>query len=330
VSKIYQWATPLTSRKGAKIHALCTLISELPLFRYFCDTVHFVFMLLLALIHAKMTEGDCELIQKLINACNGLFLVEFAVDAAGARYRSESRYTFGCIVGLNAIMAAEIVWTTIPGVSMRRLMNESQLWHLFEFLRFTRVAAFMATFRSIAVVFRLMAKSTQLVLYMIVLLLIFLLIWAVMGLQLFGSFYRELASGALDVPLNQPRATYATFFDACMTMFQLLTRQNWPSVMYGRIATRCTPAPQRSAANQPRAARARSQHCVPAGRHRYDSMLNGPVIGAVFHVSWVLFGGFILLSLLVSIVLDNYERDFYIIQLKQKQQKGSKVCPPSQ
>jgi hypothetical protein len=131
-----------------------------------------------------------------------------------------------------------------------------------------------------------MTKSTQLVLNMIVLLLIFLLIWAVMGMELFGSFYRDVDRSVL----NAPRASYATFFDAIITMFQLLTRQNWPSVMY-------------------------------------DSMLHGPMLGALFHVSWVLYGGFILLSMLVSIVLDNYERDFNIVQVKQKQQRGAKVHP---
>ena len=80
-----------------------------------------------------------------------------------------------------------------------------------------------------------------------------------MGLHLFGGTLGDLEDGL-------PRSTFDTFLDACMSIFQMLTGENWNSLMYDVVYT------------------------------------NGP--GAVFFfLAVMILGGFIMLNLFLAVML---------------------------
>ena len=73
---------------------------------------------------------------------------------------------------------------------------------------------------------------------------------------------------------------------------QALTLEGWPALMYDAmyLITRNDSGPTAS-----------------------DTV--NQIIAALFYVIWITFGTYILLSMLVSSVLDNFERDFYLVQV---------------
>merc|ERR1719323_1237215 len=60
---------------------------------------------------------------------------------------------------------------------------------------------------------------------LLVLLVLFIFIFALLGMQLFGGKFGPEAS----------RATFDNFFQACFTVFQILTGEDWNVVMYDGI-----------------------------------------------------------------------------------------------
>jgi hypothetical protein len=73
--------------------------------------------------------------------------------------------------------------------------------------------------------------------------------------------------------LGMPRAGFRTFYWSCVTLFQALTLEGWTFLMY-------------------------------------DAMTFRKVTGAFFYISWVFIGNYLLLSLMVSIIMDTFEREY--------------------
>ena len=75
--------------------------------------------------------------------------------------------------------------------------------------------------------------------------------------------------------LLSPRAGFRTFVEAIVTLFQAITLEGWTFIMYDAM-----------------------------------KLSTYPVVGAVFYVSWVLIAVYFLLSLMVTNILDNFEREY--------------------
>ena len=98
--------------------------------------------------------------------------------------------------------------------------------------------------------------------YIGLLLMILLFIYALFGMQLYG--------GRFDFPDGKPRQNFDSFNNAFMTMYQVLTMENWQSVLF---------------------ACCRAQHAA---------------IAALYLISWITIGNYILLNLFLAIMLDAF------------------------
>eukprot|EP00976_Prorocentrum_cordatum_P080892 1184160-Prorocentrum_minimum.AAC.5 len=83
--------------------------------------------------------------------------------------------------------------------------------------------------------------------------------------------------------LLMPRAGFRSFYWSWITLFQALTLEGWTFLLY-------------------------------------DAMSFQEATGAFFYISWVFIGNYFLLSLMVSIILDNFERE-YKEELKRKERE---------
>lgn len=98
------------------------------------------------------------------------------------------------------------------------------------------------------------------------LLFLFILIFALLGMQLFG--------GAFNFEDETPPANFNTFAIALLTVFQILTGEDWNEVMYKAIESQ-------------------------GGIHK------GGMIYSVYFIILVLFGNYTLLNVFLAIAVDN-------------------------
>lgn len=100
--------------------------------------------------------------------------------------------------------------------------------------------------------------------YITCLLFIFVFIYALLGMQFFGGLY-NFDDG------EKPRGNFDSFWIAFVTVFQVLTMENWQDNLFQSMRT-STPKP----------------------------------ITAVFYISWIFVGNIVLLNLFLAILLDAF------------------------
>ncbi|DAZ95903.1 TPA: hypothetical protein N0F65_012614 [Lagenidium giganteum] len=130
-----------------------------------------------------------------------------------------------------------------------------------------------------------------------ILLMLFMYVYALVGMQAFGNRFRFDAYG-YQVPLGAaasyiPRANFDTILWSMVTIFQILTGENWNSVMM-------------------------------------DAWRATGWMGALYFVSLVIFGQFILLNLFLAIMLGNFEDSTGVEamnELKDELRRRSRVIP---
>jgi len=135
---------------------------------------------------------------------------------------------------------------------------------IFRTFRVLRVARIFRYLRSMSMILRVIGRTISQFIYLAMLLLLFTLIFALIGMQIFG--------GRFNFEEGKPRANFDTFFNAFLSVFQLMTIENWHLIMYNGI----------------RAA--------------------GPG-ASLYFVSWVFLGNFVLLNLFLAILLDSFNQE---------------------
>lgn len=84
----------------------------------------------------------------------------------------------------------------------------------------------------------------------------------------------SLYGGKFNFEDGLPRSNYDSIHNAFITTFQLLTLENWNAIMYDML---------RSSANK--------------------------IISAIYMLSWIFIGNFILLNLLLAVLLDSFSEE---------------------
>lgn len=110
-------------------------------------------------------------------------------------------------------------------------------------------------------------KSFESFMYITILMFTFVFIYALLGMQVFGGKYNfgdeEPARGNFD-----------SFVIAFVTVFQVLTMENWQLTLYQSMRTS-----------------------------------NPKYVTGIFYISWIFIGNFILLNLFLAILLDSFVND---------------------
>ncbi|XP_060220455.1 voltage-dependent R-type calcium channel subunit alpha-1E [Meriones unguiculatus] len=189
----------------------------------------------------------------------GLFLLEMSLKMYGMGPRLYFHSSFNCFdFGVTVGSIFEVVWAifrpgTSFGISVLRALR---------LLRIFKVTKYWASLRNLVVSLMSSMKS---IISLLFLLFLFIVVFALLGMQLFG--------GRFNFNDGTPSANFDTFPAAIMTVFQILTGEDWNEVMYNGI---------------------RSQGGVSSG-----------MWSAIYFIVLTLFGNYTLLNVFLAIAVDN-------------------------
>uniref|UniRef100_A0A4W6ENS3 Voltage-dependent P/Q-type calcium channel subunit alpha-1A n=1 Tax=Lates calcarifer TaxID=8187 RepID=A0A4W6ENS3_LATCA len=189
----------------------------------------------------------------------GIFLTEMFIKMYGLgrqAYLNSSFNCFDCIVICGSIF--EVLWSIIQpgtsfGISVLRALR---------LLRIFKVTKYWASLRNLVVS---LLNSMKSIISLLFLLFLFIVVFALLGMQLFG--------GQFNFENGTPPTNFDTFPAAIMTVFQILTGEDWNMVMYDGI---------------------KSQGGVNKG-----------MAFSVFFIVLTLFGNYTLLNVFLAIAVDN-------------------------
>ncbi|KAG8192014.1 hypothetical protein JTE90_001744 [Oedothorax gibbosus] len=232
----------------------------------------------------------------------GLFICEMFIKvyALGPRLYFESAFNrFDCVVICGSIF--EVIWSSYRegsfGLSVLRALR---------LLRIFKVTKYWASLRNLVIS---LLSSMRSILSLLFLLFLFILIFALLGMQLFG--------GAFNFEGGTPAENFNSFPIALLTVFQILTGEDWNEVMYSGI--------------------------------RSQGGINGGMIYSLYFIILVLFGNYTLLNVFLAIAVDNLanaqeltlaqeeadaEKERQLQEEKDKEMQSLQppevnVCPPS-
>lgn len=177
--------------------------------------------------------------------------------ALGVRTYFESSFNkFDFFVVMGSIF--EVVWSYYKegsfGLSVLRALR---------LLRIFKVTKYWSSLRNLVIS---LLASMRSIISLLFLLFLFLLIFALLGMQLFG--------GEFNFETGTPAANFNTIANALLTVFQILTGEDWNEVMYNGI---------------------RSQGGIERGGMVYS----------IYFIILVLFGNYTLLNVFLAIAVDN-------------------------
>ncbi|KAH0618276.1 hypothetical protein JD844_017325, partial [Phrynosoma platyrhinos] len=189
----------------------------------------------------------------------GLFLLEMSLKMYGMGPRLYFHSSFNCFdCGVTVGSIFEVVWAifrpgTSFGISVLRALR---------LLRIFKVTKYWASLRNLVVSLMSSMKS---IISLLFLLFLFIVVFALLGMQLFGGRFNFMD--------GTPSANFDTFPAAIMTVFQILTGEDWNEVMYNGI---------------------RSQGGVSSG-----------MWSSIYFIVLTLFGNYTLLNVFLAIAVDN-------------------------
>ncbi|XP_063084518.1 voltage-dependent P/Q-type calcium channel subunit alpha-1A isoform X4 [Cavia porcellus] len=189
----------------------------------------------------------------------GLFMSEMFIKMYGLGtqpYFHSSFNCFDCGVIIGSIF--EVIWAVIKpgtsfGISVLRALR---------LLRIFKVTKYWASLRNLVVS---LLNSMKSIISLLFLLFLFIVVFALLGMQLFG--------GQFNFDEGTPPTNFDTFPAAIMTVFQILTGEDWNEVMYDGI---------------------KSQGGVQGG-----------MVFSIYFIVLTLFGNYTLLNVFLAIAVDN-------------------------
>ncbi|KAJ8934780.1 hypothetical protein NQ318_005622, partial [Aromia moschata] len=189
----------------------------------------------------------------------GLFLSEMFIKmyALGPRIYFESAFNrFDAVVISGSIF--EVIWSSVKGGSFGLSVLRA-----LRLLRIFKVTKYWSSLRNLVIS---LLNSMRSIISLLFLLFLFILIFALLGMQLFG--------GQFNFDDGTPNTNFNTFPIALLTVFQILTGEDWNEVMYNGI-----------------------------------NALGGPhdngMIYSLYFIILMLFGNYTLLNVFLAIAVDN-------------------------
>ncbi|XP_045081656.1 voltage-dependent N-type calcium channel subunit alpha-1B-like [Coregonus clupeaformis] len=189
----------------------------------------------------------------------GLFLTEMSMKMYGLGPRNYFHSSFNCFdFGVIIGSIFEVIWAVVKpgasyGISVLRALR---------LLRIFKVTKYWNSLRNLVVS---LLNSMKSIISLLFLLFLFIVVFALLGMQLFG--------GMFNFEEETPTTNFDTFPAAILTVFQILTGEDWNAVMYHGIE---------------------SQGGVRRG-----------MFSSIYFIVLTLFGNYTLLNVFLAIAVDN-------------------------
>lgn len=134
---------------------------------------------------------------------------------------------------------------------------------MFRTVRVFRVIRLLRALQSMQMILQVMVNSYMSFVYITMLMFLFIFIFGLLGMSLFGT--------AMNYPEGLPRGNFASITSSLVTVFQILTMENWQDILFNLM--------------------------------RSDSLKAGI---SLYLIAWIFLGNFILLNLFLAILLDSF------------------------
>ncbi|XP_069864597.1 voltage-dependent P/Q-type calcium channel subunit alpha-1A isoform X2 [Dipodomys merriami] len=215
--------------------------------------------LCVAIVHYNQPEWLSDFLYYAEFIFLGLFMSEMFIKMYGLGTRPYFHSSFNCFdCGVIIGSIFEVIWAVIKpgtsfGISVLRALR---------LLRIFKVTKYWASLRNLVVS---LLNSMKSIISLLFLLFLFIVVFALLGMQLFG--------GQFNFEDGTPPTNFDTFPAAIMTVFQILTGEDWNEVMYDGI---------------------KSQGGVQGG-----------MVFSIYFIVLTLFGNYTLLNVFLAIAVDN-------------------------
>uniref|UniRef100_A0A8D2LN91 Voltage-dependent N-type calcium channel subunit alpha n=1 Tax=Varanus komodoensis TaxID=61221 RepID=A0A8D2LN91_VARKO len=212
-----------------------------------------------AIVHYDQPEGLTTALYFAEFVFLGLFLTEMSLKMYGLGPRNYFHSSFNCFdFGVIVGSIFEVIWAAVKpgtsfGISVLRALR---------LLRIFKVTKYWNSLRNLVVS---LLNSMKSIISLLFLLFLFIVVFALLGMQLFG--------GQFHFNDETPTTNFDTFPTAILTVFQILTGEDWNVVMYQGIE---------------------SQGGVHSG-----------MFSSVYFIVLTLFGNYTLLNVFLAIAVDN-------------------------
>lgn len=200
--------------------------------------------------------------------CNRIFVSLFTLEmflkmySLGLQSYFVSLFNrFDCFVVISSIIELVLTNTNIMmplGVSVLRCVR---------LLRIFKVTRYWFSLRNLVAS---LINSMRAIASLLLLLFLFIVIFALLGMQVFGGKFAETAGG-ID---ESPRSNFDTFSQSLLTVFQILTGEDWNEVMY-------------------------------VGINAYGGVESRGIWACLFFIILFICGNYILLNVFLAIAVDN-------------------------
>ncbi|XP_038640700.1 calcium channel, voltage-dependent, P/Q type, alpha 1A subunit, b isoform X5 [Scyliorhinus canicula] len=215
--------------------------------------------LCVAIVHYKQPDWLSDFLYYAEFIFLALFMSEMFIKMYGLGtrpYFHSSFNCFDCAVIIGSIF--EVFWAAVKpgtsfGISVLRALR---------LLRIFKVTKYWASLRNLVVS---LLSSMKSIISLLFLLFLFIVVFALLGMQLFG--------GQFNFESGTPSTNFDTFPAAIMTVFQILTGEDWNVVMYDGIES--------------------------------QGGVNRGMISSVYFIVLTLFGNYTLLNVFLAIAVDN-------------------------
>ena len=222
-------------------------------------------------------NATIKLVQQIIL---GIFTIEILIRFIAAD-SMRSFFTDGWnVFDLTLVLIGYIPDNLVPNAQM---MMGLRVLRVFRVLRLLRAA------KEIKLIMTVLVKSLSAMFYNLILFLIFVYLYAIVGVSMFRLpnpnelsgerlvRYEKLMELAPPAPSNSPDP-FGTLGEAVFTLFRELTGEDWTDLRYNHITA-----------------------------YELDLIKTSPTVITTYHVSWFCLAAFLLLNLITGAVINNYQ-----------------------
>lgn len=261
--------------------------------KWFEYSIFFVILANSILIGVE-TYHNSEAIQMVQTIILGIFTVEIiirfiAADSVASFFKD----------GWNIFDLSLVLIGYIPEhmVSNAQMMLALRVLRMFRLLRLLRAA------KEVKLIVTVLVKSLTAMFYNLILFLIFIYLYAVVGVSMFRLpnpdtlegqervNYERFVEEAPHAPSNSPDP-FGTLGEAMFTLFRELTGEDWTDLRYNHITA-----------------------------YEHGVLKVSPTVITTYHVSWFCLAAFLLLNLVTGAVINNYQ---IAIEHQEKRKKEKK------
>ncbi|KAK1934630.1 Sodium channel protein 1 brain [Phytophthora citrophthora] len=253
-------------------------VASHPLFSAFIMVVIFANTAVLSLDHYPMSDimdADLEIINFALSC---VFVAEMLIKIIGLGPRLYARDRFNLFDAFVVTMGLLEMALSPPSFMSRNQPKKGSVSALRSF-RLFRVFKLARNWRSLRELLEMIGRAVAGIANFGVLLFIFIYIYALIGMQFFGNAMRFDDNGyATPYNINDywfgtvPRLNFDTFLWSTITVFKIITTDNWNENMY-------------------------------------DAIRSNGMFAALYTISLIVFGNFIMMNLFLALLLDKFSSD---------------------